>query len=1104
MFNRRKKIGQNITEYMILVAGVLVVVILATSKGGFFTKGVDKSINMMFDSVEDMATVQCLGTIDDVNGQWSGWGAWVGCGWDPDSSSCLEYSTHICNNPSPQCGGTECTLEITVGSTTPLNRTERKSQACYAGSWTPGTCPAFSCTGTCGSTVGTCTTGDPTCDTGCCDPADKPATTVTCTKPAYPDVWTELNNWICEDGSTGCGKGIARQTVTCSGMCCDADLKYPTRAACTNGCCVASLYVYTDVGAPMSGPEDDTPIYADFGPKDNGQPDSVPCPIGYTGGPTRTCTAIADLICLDSGGCPGTPSSGLSCKGNDIYSAPSSCYNIDWGALSGECQPGNCLPITADVGYGSYTLDYTFPDTLHDATASVDCATLSQSDGVTKHTAYLGQLASYYCWLEEWQNLNAPCIPNCPSEDYLAGVVTVNFPETVDDTQATVTCSDYDEQPPGLGTIKYVGSLTRDCGISPLADGQWGGVSGTCDFKPCDGTAYMDGNSVVEGWFGNGTKASPGAPVAHGTPITLTCSDIDSRYDGSFSRTCTYGDWLDPTGGCAAKSCDPWTTDIPDINGVSVTFAGTGHNTPQTGAWTDNTYDCDAAAKCCFGQWFDAGMDCGTVTSAQINGVNDYSGTCAAYQCTGTEPSGDMSMCPGDGTDLTATDVVDWSVVEYDNCTARKCEYQCSQYYYKSGNNCYLAVCDGPAPGSASGCSGDESNLTASQNGTLRHLVSDCAEGAACDASRCTAGDKCEYYCPAGAVVYNGGCCTPKTCAGAGYCAENSGTGTLQYPSDECGGQLTCRECCGNGAIGSGEVCDKNGPVFNPSQDTCSEVNSSYDGGTLGCGSDCTSFDTSRCCTAADGTWGATWTDVGSCTACYQQQQGTCNGASCGGSCPADAANGITASGIRNVACGAVPGGWSGWVTGSCSVSCGGGTATDTRTCNDPSPSCGGLECLLSDNVTRGLTETTAPYSCNTQLCPPPSCCGSGCPADDFGNPSPTWGSAQINYSSDFIWSGSLRNGVNTGDTVAYYVGWNGGDRFHCGFDKTTRRWVVMSKCGGYDAYDSDQGCYVGDRDSYCRAVIRADCGRYACGSRVSSTCQNTNGGWGCFPPVCQ
>ena len=53
-FHKNRK-GQNITEYLILVAGVLVVVILATSKGGFFTKGVDKSLNMMFDSVEDMA-----------------------------------------------------------------------------------------------------------------------------------------------------------------------------------------------------------------------------------------------------------------------------------------------------------------------------------------------------------------------------------------------------------------------------------------------------------------------------------------------------------------------------------------------------------------------------------------------------------------------------------------------------------------------------------------------------------------------------------------------------------------------------------------------------------------------------------------------------------------------------------------------------------------------------------------------------------------------------------------------------------------------------------------------------------------------------------------
>lgn len=55
-----------------------------------------------------------------------------------------------------------------------------------------------------------------------------------------------------------------------------------------------------------------------------------------------------------------------------------------------------------------------------------------------------------------------------------------------------------------------------------------------------------------------------------------------------------------------------------------------------------------------------------------------------------------------------------------------------------------------------------------------------------------------------------------------------------------------------------------------------------------------------------------------------------------------------------------VNGGWTGWTWGACSLSCGGGTQTGTRTCTNPPPSNGGTNCVGSFTTTQ---------ACNTQAC---------------------------------------------------------------------------------------------------------------------------------------
>ena len=66
-----------------------------------------------------------------------------------------------------------------------------------------------------------------------------------------------------------------------------------------------------------------------------------------------------------------------------------------------------------------------------------------------------------------------------------------------------------------------------------------------------------------------------------------------------------------------------------------------------------------------------------------------------------------------------------------------------------------------------------------------------------------------------------------------------------------------------------------------------------------------------------------------------------------------------------------VDGGWSDWGSyGSCTVTCGNGTSTRSRTCTNPAPSAGGRTCQGTNTDSQTCTLYTCPgmYGCNLIL----------------------------------------------------------------------------------------------------------------------------------------
>ncbi|CAH1801182.1 unnamed protein product [Owenia fusiformis] len=215
----------------------------------------------------------------------------------------------------------------------------------------------------------------------------------------------------------------------------------------------------------------------------------------------------------------------------------------------------------------------------------------------------------------------------------------------------------------------------------------------------------------------------------------------------------------------------------------------------------------------------------------------------------------------------------------------------------------------------------------------------------------------CSRACGSGTRVRTRSCTNPSPSCGGSSCSGSS-TSSSNCNTHCCAvnggwrswsGWQSCNKACGGGIRSRTRACDNPSPSCGGA--TCSGVSTS------------TSTCNTHCC-RVDGDWG----DWGAWQACSvacgggtKSKTRSCNNPapSCGG---ATCIGSATLTSNCNTHCCAVNGGWSTWgVWDACSLPCGGGTQSRTRTCDNPAPSCSGASC------SGDLTSTSA---CNTQCCP--------------------------------------------------------------------------------------------------------------------------------------
>jgi hypothetical protein len=479
-------------------------------------------------------------------------------------------------------------------------------------------------------------------------------------------------------------------------------------------------------------------------------------------------------------------------------------------------------------------------------------------------------------------------------------------------TPASQLCDDGD--PCTLGDVckegACVGSATLTCDDNnPCTDDSCGEAG--CLFEPnalgCDdGNACTSGDACAAG----GCK---GEQVAcdDGNLCTTDSCDFDAGcVNANNTQPCDDGDGCTQGDMCADGACS----------------SGAAATCDDGNPCTDDA--CDGNLGCIFGP---NASDCDDKNSCTTDD-SCVEGNCIGLgdlSCDDSNPC-TVDVCLADGGCKSSP--VAGACDDGDACTVND---SCKDGACQSGLN---LSCDDGNPCTDQSC--DSGDCLFSANTT------DCDDGNAC-----TSGDACkEGWCSGGASIScnDDNPCTDDACDIEGGCLSAPNV----LPCED-GDPCTVGDSCADGVCQAGEgtmleICD------GVDNDCNGEVDEGFGTSTCGVGecehtiANCEGGETQVC----DPFEGA------SAEVC-DGKDNDCNGETDDGGdlCDADF---LCQDGSCVPKCQAVNGEWSEWDCGGCSEACGGGVINCTRTCNNPSPSCGGAECA---------GQSTKQESCNTEPC---------------------------------------------------------------------------------------------------------------------------------------